>query len=225
MILALTDHGIDLGKISVVPNGVDADIFYPVDKEEAQRKLHINHNNKIIVSVGSLIPRKGFHIILEALSRLIQRDTKIHLYIIGEGYYRSVLEKKIQDLHLDPHVTLVGEVANNELKSWYSLADVFCLASSREGWANVIMESLACGTPVVATRVYGAPEILTSSSIGILVDRTPESLYDGLKTALETPWDRELIHAHVKNRNWFTVADEVKEIFDMVLSRRLLAKD
>jgi len=210
--------GIDRGKISVIPNGVDMDIFYPIDKKEAQKKLLINHTSKVIVSVGSLIPRKGFHVILEALSRLIPGDSNIHLYIVGEGYYRSTLEKKIRDLHLDQQVTLVGEVANNELKFWYSLADVFCLASSREGWANVIMESLACGTPVVATKVYGAPEIITSSNVGILVENTPESVYDGLKAALKTPWNRELIHAHVKDRSWFKVADEVKATFDMVLS-------
>ncbi|MEW6378713.1 MAG: glycosyltransferase family 4 protein [bacterium] len=215
----MTDLGIDEKKISVIPNGVDIDIFYPIDKEEARRKLLINQDHKVIVSVGSLIPRKGFHIILETLPGLIQRDAKIHLYIIGEGHYRSSLEKQIKDLHLDRHVTLVGEVANDELKFWYSSADVFCLASSREGWANVIMESLACGTPVVATRVYGAPEIITSAAVGILVDSTPQSLSEGLKTALETAWNRESIHAHVKNRTWFTVADEVKSIFDMVLSR------
>lgn len=216
----MADLGINDEKISVIPNGVDTDIFYPVDKEEACRKLLIIHNNsKIIVSVGSLIPLKGFQVILEAMPGLLQWERNIHLYIIGEGYYRSSLEKKVKDLNLEHHVTLVGEVANNELKFWYSLADVFCLASSREGWANVIMESLACGTPVVATRVYGAPEVITTPAVGILVDRAPQSLYYGLKTALETAWDRESIHTHVKNRTWFKVAGEVKAIFDMVLSR------
>lgn len=216
----MIDLGIDKSKISVIPNGVDTKSFYPVDKKEARHKLQIADNNKIILSVGSLIKRKGFHFILDSLPRLIQNDSKIHLYIVGEGNYRSLLEKKIKNLNLDQYVTLVGEVANSELKFWYSMADVFCLASSREGWPNVIMESLSCGTPVVATRVYGAPDILTSSDVGILVDSTCESLYIGLRKALETPWDRTRICAHVKDRDWFKVADEVKAVFNTVLNKQ-----
>jgi len=111
-------------------------------------------------------------------------------------------------------------VANSELKFWYSLADVFCLASSKEGWPNVIMESLACGTPVVATKVYGVSEILTSPDVGILVDCTSESLYNGLRASLETRWDRKLIHTFLKERDWFKVAEEVKTVFDMVLDNQ-----
>jgi glycosyltransferase involved in cell wall biosynthesis len=217
--------GINDDKISVIPNGVDSKQFYLVDKDKARKKLSLPHNKKIILSVGSLIPRKGFHVILDALPKLLQEDTNIRLYIVGEGPFRHSLERKIGNLGLDKHVTLMGEQPNSELKIWYSAADVFCLASFREGWANVIMESLACGTPVVATKVWGAPEILTSTDIGILVDRTPDALYNALKRALETTWDRKRIQAHVKDRNWFTVADEVKTLFGVVLDNHVHEKN
>ena len=183
------------------------------------------HNKYIILSVGSLIPRKGFHVILDALPKLVETHSDIHLYVVGEGTYRFPLEQQIKDLDLSRYITLVGERPNSELKIWYSAADVFCLASSREGWANVIMESLSCGTPVVATNVWGAPEILTSSDIGMLVDRNPEALYSVLKTALETTWNRKRIRDHVKDRNWCTVAEEVKTLFGVVLDNHFGQKD
>lgn len=212
--------GIGDNKVTVIPNGVDTEKFQPVDKTEARKKLSIANNSRIILSVGSLIPLKGFHVILDALPDILQKNAMVHLYIVGEGPYRSVLERQIKDLTLTRNVTLTGERPNSELRLWYSAADVFCLASSREGWANVIMESLACGTPVVATNVWGAPEMLTSPDVGILVDRTPESLGQGLKTALETSWDRTRIRAHVENRTWFKVAHEVKVVFEAVLDKR-----
>jgi len=213
--------GIKDSKITTIPNGVDGRQFYPVETEIAREKLSISVNRQVILSVGSLIPRKGFHIVLEALSILIRRDPNINLYIIGEGPERPSLERQIRELGLSKFVSLVGELPNSQLKVWYSAADIFCLASSREGWANVIMESMACGTPVVATRVWGAPEILTSPDLGILVDRNPESVYTGLLKALETSWDRGKIRARVENRDWFKVAEEVKTLFLKILGNHL----
>lgn len=217
--------GIDDDKISVIPNGVNTEQFYPLDRKEARKKLSLPYNKKIILSVGSLTSNKGFHVILDAFPKLVEAHSDIHLYIVGKGAYRFPLEQRIKALDLSRHVTLVGERPNSELKIWYSAADVFCLASSREGWANVIMESLACGTPVVATNVWGAPEILTSTDIGMLADRNPEALYSILKTALETTWNRKRIRDHVKDRNWFTVADKVNFAFRSVLDRRIENKN
>lgn len=204
-------------KISVVPNGIDTKQFYPEDKIKARKELSIHDDSKVIITVGSLIPLKGYHVLLDAMPAIVREMPQTHLYVVGEGPYRSYLEQKIRHLSLHQHVTLVGECPNRELKTWYSASDVLCLASSKEGWPNVVMESLACGTPVVATRVYGVSEILTSSDVGVLVDRTPNSLYHGLKTALETTWDIKLIRAHVRDRDWFKVADEVQEAFNSVL--------
>jgi teichuronic acid biosynthesis glycosyltransferase TuaC len=207
-------------RISVVPNGVDIKKFYPTERGDARLKLSLLSDKKVIISVGSLIPLKGFDIVLEALNMLRQRNPNVHLYIIGTGLSRSSLERQIEELNLKEYVSLVGGVPNSELGLWYNAADVSCLASSKEGWANVIMESLACGTPVVATGVGGTVEILTSPDIGILVDRSPESLCDGLQRALETEWDRNQIRAHVGSHSWFEVAYQVREIFEAVLDKR-----
>ena len=207
------------GKISVVSNGVDLKQFYLIDKIKARKKLSLKKDKKIILSVGSLIPLKGFHFLIDVMPNILNEIPQTHLYVVGEGQHRSFLEQKIKRLGLNQHVTLVGERPNEELKTWYSAADVFCLASSREGWANVIMESLACGTPVVATNVWGAPEILTSPEVGILVERSPESIGAGLLKALRQNWDRNRIREHVAGRTWDIVALEVKEIFSSILKR------
>ena len=214
---AMVSLGIDDNKISIIPSGVDTELFCPVEKQKARANLSIDEDQKIILSVGSLRPLKGFDTILDALPKLLENYPNMHLYIIGEGSYRPSLEQKTRDLRLGKNVTLIGERANSALTLWYNAADVFCLASSNEGWANVIMESLSCGTPVVATRVGGTPEILTSPDIGLLVDPTQESLYSGLKTALENTWDRGRIRAHMQNRTWFKIAHEIKVVFRSVL--------
>jgi teichuronic acid biosynthesis glycosyltransferase TuaC len=107
-------------------------------------------------------------------------------------------------------VSLVGSKPNDELKYWFSAADVSCLASSREGWANVLLESLACGTPVVATRVWGAPEVINSPQLGILVDQTVESIGEGLKVALGKEWDHGILIRYASSRTWDVVAEEVE---------------
>lgn len=214
----MTCMGIDDKKISVIPNGVDTGQFKPIDRKKAREILSLPNHGRIILSVGSLIPRKGFDILLTAFHRLLQDDRDLHLFIIGEGPSRTKLQWQIEELQLSAQVTLLGEIPNEKLMTWYNAADVSCLASSREGWANVIMESLACGTPVVATKVWGAPEILTSPEFGILVDPFSESLSEGLKIALGRAWNREQIRGHIEQRNWIKVANEVKNIFGGVLN-------
>ncbi|MFC1822451.1 glycosyltransferase, partial [Thermodesulfobacteriota bacterium] len=206
-------------KIAVVPNGVDINRFYPEDREKARKRLSLANHEKIILSVGLIRPLKGFHIIIEALRDILPKEGGIHFYIVGDGPYRGALNNQIKRLNLGHYVTLVGERPNSELKTWYSAADVFCLASSREGWANVIMESLACGTPVVATNVWGAPEILNSPAVGILVERDPKLISEALIKALHTRWDRVRIQQHAAARTWNAVAREVQTVFDPLLNR------
>lgn len=214
----MIEMGVPAEKISTIPNGVDTKDFAMIERSEARRQLDISENQKILLSVGSLLPVKGFHVLLEALNIVLQ-NVNVHLYIIGEGPERGFLTAKIEKLGLGGKVTLLGERPNSELKAWYNAADVFCLASSREGWANVIMESLACGTPVVATGVWGAPEIITSQNMGLLVEQTPKSIAGGLVEGLGRKWDRNCIRKAIANRTWDLVAAEVKEVFESVLRR------
>jgi glycosyltransferase involved in cell wall biosynthesis len=215
----MTDIGISGEKISVIPNGVDLNNFFQEDRMAARRRLGLREDAVIVLSVGSLIPRKGYDVMLKAVGKIVKKVKGFQLYVVGEGPQRGFLESKAKEMNLAPHVNFMGQRPNSELRGWYNAADVFCLASSREGWANVIMESLACGTPVVATNVWGAPEILTTPDVGLLVERNPDSIKEGLLNALNRRWDRLRIHRHVAERTWHKVAHEVKAVFELTLAQ------
>jgi glycosyltransferase involved in cell wall biosynthesis len=219
---ALKEEMVHLGirreKITVVPNGIDLDGFKPDDRSIARNKVGLREDGKILLSVGSLTPRKGIHFTLEGLPLILHQHNDLEFYVIGEGPYRKNLERLTRKLNLEGRVHLVGERPHSELSSWYSAADIVCLASSREGWANVIMESLACGTPVVATNVWGAPEIITSKDVGMLVRQSPEAIAHGVIEALSRNWDRDKIRIHVMGRTWENVAGEVRKVFTSIVN-------
>jgi glycosyltransferase involved in cell wall biosynthesis len=215
----MVELGVESGKVSVIPNGIDLNHFFPEDRLRARGLLGLPEDARIVLSVGALIPLKGHELVLEAFRGMIQKRTNLHLYIIGEGPQRDILQRKAKEMNLSHHVIFVGQRPNSELRNWYNAANVFCLASSQEGNANVILESLACGTPVVATDVGGAPEILISPDVGILVIRNQSSLRNGLLSALERSWDRAEIHRHVAERTWHQVAKEVRTVFDLTLNQ------
>ena len=211
---ALKDAMVELGvppeKIRVIGNGVDAHRFEPMERRAARDKLGLPRDAPMIVAVGALIPRKGYQFLLPALAAMAPRYPALRLYIVGEGDFRAELENMARRLSLDDRVFLVGSRPNEELSSWYSAADVSCLVSSREGWPNVLLESLACGTPVVATKVWGVPEVLVSPELGIMVDQDSRDIAAELARALETHWDRNALVRHARNRTWEVVAAEVE---------------
>ncbi len=106
----------------------------------------------------------------------------------------------------------------DELTDWYAAADIFCLVSSREGCPNVVLESLSCGTPVVATAVGGIPDIISNEDIGILVERTPESICQGIVEALERTWEHSKIVQYAQERfSWETTAEKVYNVFEKLV--------
>ena len=215
----ITPLGIPEAKITVVGNGVDIQIFHPVDREDARRKLALPFGRRILLSVGLLEPRKGHHILIEALHLLQKQGKDLPcLYIIGTGPLRDKLQKLIQKFALDDYVTLVGERPNRDLKFWYSAADILCLASDREGWPNVLLEALACGTPVVASSVFGIPEIIRSTDLGrVVAHRTPDMFACHIMKALTQSWDSSKIVAFAQQHTWNKTAQDVQEVFASVL--------
>jgi teichuronic acid biosynthesis glycosyltransferase TuaC len=212
---ALKDRMVRLGapaeKIRVIPNGIDVQRFGPVDRREARRSLGIPITGTVIVSVGSLVPAKRHELLIEAIVQLSSQIPDLRAYIVGDGSLRSELEALRRRTHGEERVFLVGEKPNIELSRWFSAADVSCLLSAREGWPNVVMESLACGTPVIATRVGGIPEIIVSSELGILVAEDLGSITEGIASALRRQWDRGALVRYAQSRTWKVVATEVQE--------------
>ncbi|PYV89735.1 MAG: glycosyltransferase [Acidobacteria bacterium] len=209
-------------KISVIPNGVDIGKFYAVQKDETRRKLGLPTDKKVILSVGHLIPLKGFDLLIKAFKILFEElhEKDLYLAIVGEGTSRRELERMISSLKLDRHVRLAGAIPHRELNLWYSAADLFCLASSREGWPNVLLESLACGTPVVATDVWGVPEIICSEQIGLLTKRSEREIAKTVSLALKKSWQSDAIIRYAREHTWEQVAVSVLTIFESVLESR-----
>jgi glycosyltransferase involved in cell wall biosynthesis len=206
--------------VQVIGNGVDAARFFPVIQEEARRELNLALDGPVVLAVGSLIPRKGYHFLIPAFAEVRKQFSGAHLYILGEGESRGELQRLIERLSLGDYVHLQGNCPNERLRYWYSGADISCLVSSREGWPNVLLESLACGTPVVATGLWGTPEVITSPDLGIMVEQTVPSITSGLKSALNRKWDREQIARHARERDWNVVALELEEYLAGVLYHR-----
>jgi len=197
-------------EIRVIGNGVDVERFHPVDRQVARRQLGIAEDCTMIVAVGGLLQSKGFQFLIRAFGELTPRYPNLSLYIIGEGPFRASLQDLIQSLRLSERASLVGARPHSELKYWFSAADVSCLPSMREGQPNVVLESLACGTPVVASKVGGIPEVLDSPKLGMLAEDL-HSLAPSLEQALHTNWDRRQLALHVAQRTWYDVALEVEE--------------
>lgn len=116
------------------------------------------------------------------------------------------------------NVKLLGSKAHETLFQWYSAAQLFCLPSTTEGWPNVIFESLACGTPVVAYRAGGVPEIITSDDFGILVEeRSRKAFASAIIRGLDKKWNAKKMLEYANNNTWVQVAQLVKDLFESVL--------
>ncbi len=208
-------------KISVIPNGVDTQKFFRVDKQHSREQLGLPET-KIILSVGRLEPVKGFALLMKAVQKLFVDEKKdALLVIVGEGSERAKLERLVATLHLQERVRLIGARPHTELKQWYSAADCFCLASEREGWPNVVLEAFACGTPVVATEVWGMREVIPNEDLGILAERNEECLARALARALSKSWQSDVLVKHARERSWEKVAQQVEHTFERVLASRL----
>jgi len=212
--------GVDRSRTAVISNGVDASRFSPQDRDACRRKHRIQPGAKVILSAGTLIELKGHHRVAKALAELRRRGFNAELLIAGRsGAYEAEIKKQIAGLGLTDCVRMLGEVPPTELAELMSACDVLCLASSREGWPNVVHEAMACGTPVVATDVGAVPDMIPSPDHGLVVPAGDEAaLEDGLLQALQRHWDRQKISAWAQSRTWDRVAEEVIAEFHAVLN-------
>jgi teichuronic acid biosynthesis glycosyltransferase TuaC len=207
-----------------VGNGVDADKFYPMDRLEARRRLGIAADAKVLISVGALVKRKGFHRVIDVLPELIETHPNLQYLIVGgssaEGDMRAALEQQVKEMGLESRVHFLGTMPPKELKWPLSAADLFVLATSNEGWANVFLEAMACGLPVIATDAGGNAEVVCRPELGTIVtyDDQP-ALRDALLAALSQTWDRELIRAYAEENTWDTrVASLIEEFTGLAVA-------
>lgn len=212
------EYGVDESKVTVISNGIDDKNFYMINKDEAKRLCGLELDKKYILSLCRLSHEKGLEYLFEAFYSLNAKDTE--LIVVGDGPLKAKLSRMVSDLKIANKVKFIGAVSHSETSIWYNAADVYCLPSLWEGCPNVIIESLACGTPVVSTKVGGIPDLVPDNDYGFLVPAgDPVSLANALNNALEKNWDRNCIARYGSQNTWDQVADRVVEVFKSVLNR------
>ncbi len=232
-------YGADPGKIVVLPAGVDVELFRPIPKTEARRYVGLAESReRLLLFVGRLDPVKGLNVLFEALCQLL-RDLMPHgqpaicLAVIG-GDSESAealregavcLDEVKQRYGLKEMIAFLGSRAQDTLPYYYSAADICVMPSLYESFGLVALEAMACGTPVVASRVGGLPYVVRDGETGLLVaDNDPAALAEGIKRVLDEPGLRERLGARARtvaqDYSWQKVADETVRLYDQVLLAR-----
>ena len=202
-------------RVTVLRNGVDTATFrLPADRAAGRAALGLT--GPTLLSVGALIPRKGHHLTIAAMTAL----PDMTLLIAGEGPEHGRLTADIARLGLAARVRLLGPVPHAELPAWYGAADAMVLASAREGWANVLLESMACGTPVIASNIPGNPEVVRSRDAGLIVDETtPQGIAAAVRALLAAPPSRAATRAYAERFGWEETSRGQLAVFRHVLAQ------
>jgi len=199
--------GIPADHVRVVANGVDLDKFGPLPRDEARRALELPAEAPVLVTVGALVERKGFHRVIELLPALRERHPGLTYLVVGgsspEGDLSVQLRRQVESLGLGDAVRFLGPLPPERLRTPLSAADLFVLATRNEGWANVLLEAMACGLPVVATDVGGNAEVVCNPDLGLIVPfDDAAALRQAVIAALDCSWDRAAIRAHAQANTW-----------------------
>jgi teichuronic acid biosynthesis glycosyltransferase TuaC len=210
---ALVDLGAPADKVTVLRNGVDLTLFRPDDRMAARAKLGMT--GFCLASVGHLIERKGHNLVIEALQWL----PGVQLHIAGSGPDEAALRALAGALGVKDRVHFLGSLPQEALRGLYNAADALVLASSREGWANVLLEAMACGTPVVASNVWGTPEVVATAEAGQLMsERSATGIaaaVDRLRAALP---ERSSTRRYAEGFDWQPTTQGQLDIFDRALT-------
>jgi teichuronic acid biosynthesis glycosyltransferase TuaC len=217
---ALRERLIELGapgcRVDVLRNGVDLDLFAPQDRMAARRGIGWDADGPIVLSVSSLVRWKGVDLVIRAVAAL----PSAHLVIVGEGPEASALRRLADRLQLRERVRFLRPLPQDRLASLYNAADVLVLASVREGCPNVLLEALACGTPVVAAAVGGVPEIVRDDAAGRLVaERTPAAFARAIRDLLADPPARAAVRAYAERFDWGPTSAGQIRMFRSILGR------
>ena len=213
-------YGISQEKVSVIPAGGDTDIFYPVPKLQARVGLGLP-DKETVMYAGRVEPIKGLDILLDSF-KILNETRDVHLVVVGGSLSGDreldALRQRSKQLGILEKITFAGSVNQSELGRYYSAADVFVLPSHYESFGLVALEAMACGTPVVASRVGGIPSFVDDGETGYLITwRSAEPFADRIEMLLENSDLRNFMSesARVKanSMNWSTVAAEVADYY------------
>ncbi len=179
----------DPARMVSIPCGIDTDLFRPRDRDESRRALGIEQDRPVLLWVGRLEKLKGVDILIDAVAQL--EDPEVLLLVVGGEHgheLRGELEEQARAAGLGGSVRFTGAVPHEDLPDWYSAADVCVVPSYYESFGLVAVEAMACGTPVVASRVGGLVSTVTDGVNGFLIPwRCPEPFAEKLEVLIRNP--------------------------------------
>lgn len=198
----LGEIGVSRERTSVLYNGVDPRKFHPIARDEARRGLGYAAGDGLVLFVGNVQTSKGCAELLEAFLNLSASTSGLRLAFAGSGPQVKALQAIVRDRGMTQEVRFLGRLAHGDLLQWFGAASLLCLPSHAEGVPNVVLEAMACGTPVVASDVGGIAEVLPPFA-GLLVPaRNVDALQMALASALSTDWDTDRIVRHASGFDW-----------------------
>ncbi len=216
----VAELGVPRERVVVMRNAVDGARFAIRDRRAPRARLGVPEGAPLVLYAGYHVPEKGVDVLIEAMDRLGRLGRgDVHLLTVGGGELLEPLRARASALGLRGRVRLLGWVMPSEIPEHVAACDVLVLPSRREGCPNVILEALASGRPVVASRVGGVPELLREGENGYLVPAgDPDALAGALKAALERAWDPEALRATVESLSWDLIGDRYADLLAEVAS-------
>jgi glycosyltransferase involved in cell wall biosynthesis len=213
--------GIDPDRVVAQHNGVNGELFKLRDRAAVRAELGVSRDRRLICFVGRLGAEKAVGVLIEALGHLRRAGREdVDLALVGGGALEGELRAQVDQLGLQDRVRFCGMRPHAEIPLWVSACDVLALPSLREGCPNVILEALASGRPVVASRVGGIPELLNGDNGLMVPPKDAPALATGLQEALHRSWDPEALRASVQFLSWDAVADSYYGFFASAVSSR-----
>ena len=215
----------DATKIGLIPCGVDLSLFRPLDQQEVREKLGLN-GEKVLLYVGRIEPLKGLELLLHTAAQL-QTFEQIRVLVVGGGVGRDQeidrLRELAKSLNVDKVFDFIGRVDQQDLPLYYNAADVCVVPSFYESFGLAALESMACGTPVVATRAGGLSTIIQHGRTGYLKAwRCPEAFASSLEMIISS---RNLQHSmglaarrRAEGLSWDNVAGQIAGVYDSLIT-------
>ena len=212
----LVGLGVPEERVHVLRNGVDLALFRPTDREATRMALGLTRPT--LLAVGNLVGLKRHRLMVEALAGLPEFD----LIIVGEGPERAAIEALARKLQLAGRVRLLGRVPQDRLSDIYTAADLLLLVSTSEGWPNVLLESMACGTAVIVSDIDGIADIVAAPEAGcILPETTPSRIAAAVRAFFAALPDRAATRAYAERFDWQSTTEGQVALFHQTCRCRM----
>ena len=203
-------------RVHLIYNGVDHQVFFPGDRAEARQRVGLNPDRPALLYIGNLVPVKGPDVLIDACGLLTKQGAVFDLHIVGKGPLRPTLERQVADRGIADRTRFHGTIPHDRLPDWFRATTMLVLPSRSEGVPNVLLEASACGTPFVASRVGGVPEIAHLGASRLFQPGDPNQLASAIAEGLARPPAQPTGQA---GRTQAIVAQELSSVFQSAVQK------